>query len=281
MLDSLDAAAVAAGAPPAWTALRRHQYEIDELNVYPVPDGDTGTNLVLTVSVGLAGAVRRAETPADLATDDRLAGLRCMARGALLGARGQLRRDRLAVAARHGRRAGRRARRPAAGRWRTALTAAATRPAYAAVAEPVEGTVLSVATRRGRRRHRRPTPTTSPRWCGPPPRARPRRWPVPPSSCRCWPGPASSTPAAGAWSCCSTRWSRSSTGPGAAADGAAGPGGPRPRAADGHPRDRLGRVRLRGAVPARRRTTTAVEALRATLAGLGDSLVVVGSGAPA
>ena len=40
----------AAGAPPAWTALRRHQAEIDELNVYPVPDGDTGTNLVLTVT---------------------------------------------------------------------------------------------------------------------------------------------------------------------------------------------------------------------------------------
>src|SRR5712691_2827095 len=29
-------------------ALRAHRREIDSLNVYPVPDGDTGTNLVLT-----------------------------------------------------------------------------------------------------------------------------------------------------------------------------------------------------------------------------------------
>ena len=28
--------------------LRRHREEIDSLNVYPVPDGDTGTNLLMT-----------------------------------------------------------------------------------------------------------------------------------------------------------------------------------------------------------------------------------------
>jgi dihydroxyacetone kinase-like predicted kinase len=29
-------------------ALERHRDEIDSLNVFPVPDGDTGTNLLLT-----------------------------------------------------------------------------------------------------------------------------------------------------------------------------------------------------------------------------------------
>ena len=30
-------------------ALRDHQEELNRLNVYPVPDGDTGTNMALTV----------------------------------------------------------------------------------------------------------------------------------------------------------------------------------------------------------------------------------------
>ena len=29
-------------------ALRAHREEIDSLNVFPVPDGDTGTNMLLT-----------------------------------------------------------------------------------------------------------------------------------------------------------------------------------------------------------------------------------------
>ena len=51
----------------------------------------------------------------------------------------------------------------------------------------------------------------------------------------------------------------------------------RARAAGDGPGDRLGRVRLRGAVPARRRGRRG-RALRAELAALGDSLVVVGTG---
>jgi len=35
------------GAGLAW--LERHQAAINALNVYPVPDGDTGTNMLLTV----------------------------------------------------------------------------------------------------------------------------------------------------------------------------------------------------------------------------------------
>ncbi|MBM0229737.1 hypothetical protein [Micromonospora sp. ATA51] len=50
MLDTLDAAAVRRWCASGLAAMRRHQGEIDDLNVYPVPDGDTGTNLVLTLT---------------------------------------------------------------------------------------------------------------------------------------------------------------------------------------------------------------------------------------
>jgi hypothetical protein len=115
------------------TTLRAHQREIDELNVYPVPDGDTGTNLALTWAAGHE-AVVTAEPGADP--------LAVLARGALLGARGnsgvivsQLLRglaDALAGS-------------PAGGKELAVALRAAADSAWAAVAEPVEGTVLSVA----------------------------------------------------------------------------------------------------------------------------------------
>jgi fatty acid kinase len=140
VLDSLDAAAIRRWCALGLEALRRHQVEIDELNVYPVPDGDTGTNLVLTVHSAwteLTGA-----TEEELARLGRV--LSCMARGALLGARGnsgvivsQLLRgtaDALAEVP------------VARGRALAEALTAAAKAGYAAVAEPVEGTVLSVAT---------------------------------------------------------------------------------------------------------------------------------------
>jgi DAK2 domain fusion protein YloV len=146
VLDRLDATAVRRWCAAGLDALRRHQVEIDELNVYPVPDGDTGTNLVLTVAS--AWDALDAQPDAGSAADGEIARLarvlRCMARGALLGARGnsgvivsQILRgtaDALADV-------------PAArGRAMADALAAAAKAAYAAVAEPVEGTVLSVAT---------------------------------------------------------------------------------------------------------------------------------------
>jgi DAK2 domain fusion protein YloV len=152
VLDSLDAAAVRRWCAVGLDALRRHQVEIDELNVYPVPDGDTGTNLVLTVASAWEALVAEPEDrPAGGLVADveneiaRLARvLHCMARGALLGARGnsgviisQILRgtaDALAVVP------------VARGRALADALSAAAKAGYAAVAEPVEGTVLSVAT---------------------------------------------------------------------------------------------------------------------------------------
>lgn len=56
-LDTLDATAVRRWAFRARDALAQHRHRIDALNVYPVPDGDTGTNLYLTFHAGLEGLV--------------------------------------------------------------------------------------------------------------------------------------------------------------------------------------------------------------------------------
>ena len=45
----LDAATVAAWCALCVRSLDEHRQEIDDLNVFPVPDGDTGTNLLLTL----------------------------------------------------------------------------------------------------------------------------------------------------------------------------------------------------------------------------------------
>jgi uncharacterized protein len=158
VLDSLDAAAVHHWCAAGLDALRRHQREIDELNVYPVPDGDTGTNLVLTVTSAQQALDEEPDEiglpdPSDRPDPDTSTGrgeaarlgraLRRMARGALLGARGNSgvilsqiltgMADALAEAQEAGGRALARALREAE------------EAAYAAVAEPVEGTLLSVA----------------------------------------------------------------------------------------------------------------------------------------
>ncbi len=122
-------------------ALGTAREEIDALNVYPVPDGDTGTNLFLTVEAAV-----QAIGPV---TDDDVPGLvRAAARGALLGARGnsgvilsQLLRGISESIARTAL-AGRRTLTPAD--FANALTEAA-ELGYDAVAHPVEGTMLSVA----------------------------------------------------------------------------------------------------------------------------------------
>ena len=65
----------------ARAAIEAHRRRIDDLNVYPVPDGDTGTNLTLTVravSEQLVG-----DGP-----DDRAGLAKEISRAALMGARG-------------------------------------------------------------------------------------------------------------------------------------------------------------------------------------------------
>jgi uncharacterized protein len=107
----------------AEAALERNRARIDDLNVYPVPDGDTGTNMLLTVR-----AVREALESGD---DD-------LVRAALLGARGnsgvilsQIVRGAVEGYGEDGSVA-------------TALRRGSD-AAYAAVREPAEGTILTVS----------------------------------------------------------------------------------------------------------------------------------------
>lgn len=82
VLQALDQAAVRRWAAACCAALAEHREEIDRLNVFPVPDGDTGTNLLATVRAAF-DAVRRLAKDAGLRS-----ALGALARGALMGARG-------------------------------------------------------------------------------------------------------------------------------------------------------------------------------------------------
>jgi DAK2 domain fusion protein YloV len=77
-----DAAQARSWCAASLAKLRRHRDEINGLNVFPVPDADTGTNLVLTVRSACRSL-------AEMTEKDQVGGvLRAAARGALLGARG-------------------------------------------------------------------------------------------------------------------------------------------------------------------------------------------------
>ncbi|HLY33229.1 MAG TPA: DAK2 domain-containing protein, partial [Jatrophihabitantaceae bacterium] len=81
MLDALDADAVRRWSRVALESMRAHQAEIDAINVFPVPDADTGTNLLLTLLVA-DDAVRAGATASAGAV------LADLSRAAVLGARG-------------------------------------------------------------------------------------------------------------------------------------------------------------------------------------------------
>ncbi len=82
MTQLLEASVVRAWMAQSVDLLGRAREEIDRLNVYPVPDGDTGTNLYLTVEAGFDAADTEPATAGLVETID------ATARGTLLGARG-------------------------------------------------------------------------------------------------------------------------------------------------------------------------------------------------
>jgi DAK2 domain fusion protein YloV len=114
-------------------ALRSHQEELNRLNVYPVPDGDTGTNMALTLE-SVAHELATAEAMGEVCT--------AMSRGSLMGARGnsgvilsQILRGVAEVCS------------PLATLGPRELATAMRRAAdaaYEAVLRPVEGTILTV-----------------------------------------------------------------------------------------------------------------------------------------
>lgn len=119
--------------------LAEHRAEIDELNVFPVPDGDTGTNMTATARAAL-------EALSDLETDaDREERSRAIARAALRGARGnsgvilsQVLRALIGALTDGG---------ELDVEGLAAMFEEARELAYEAVADPVEGTILTTITR--------------------------------------------------------------------------------------------------------------------------------------
>jgi DAK2 domain fusion protein YloV len=117
-------------AHAALASLERSRQRVDDLNVYPVPDGDTGTNMTMT-----ARAVVEELDQTD--TDERVALLKQVTRAALMGARGNsgvILSQIIRGAA------------EALGRDETLAEVfrSASDAAYRAVRQPVEGTMLSV-----------------------------------------------------------------------------------------------------------------------------------------
>jgi DAK2 domain fusion protein YloV len=117
-------------------ALEERKQEINDLNVYPVPDGDTGTNLALTMR-SLIDAV--AKLSDDLPADELCAAI---SQAALMGARGnsgvilsQIIRGAMETFSREG---------PVTGNVLAEAFLNATETAYRAVRKPVEGTILTV-----------------------------------------------------------------------------------------------------------------------------------------
>lgn len=132
-------------------ALAEAREEIDALNVFPVPDGDTGTNMFLTMeSASVAMDEAFAALPEEIAgTDEQVDAMAALSgaiiKGALLGARGnsgvilsQILRGMVKVDPISGN-----SLKPTAEAVRAGLRQAADM-AYAAVGKPKEGTILSV-----------------------------------------------------------------------------------------------------------------------------------------
>ncbi len=137
VLDTLDAAALGQVIGEYRDALRSHQEVINRLNVFPVPDGDTGTNMALTIESVVAEL-------ADLDQPDMAATCKAIAHGSLMGARGnsgvilsQLLRGIMDVLNETGSV-------PGPGELARGLTLA-DKLAREAVMRPVEGTILTVA----------------------------------------------------------------------------------------------------------------------------------------
>ena len=132
-LERLDAGHLKATVTAYRDALRTHQERVNRLNVYPVPDGDTGTNMALTLE-SVVAAIEGAE--------DMPSVCEAISHGSLMGARGnsgvilsQILRG-IADECKQ--------RDSADGRCVSVALAQATDAAYGAVMRPVEGTILTV-----------------------------------------------------------------------------------------------------------------------------------------
>src|SRR3954453_11715532 len=115
--------------------LEAHVEDINALNVYPVPDGDTGSNMLATVKAALAEAESSAGQPAD-----RIGA--AISFGALMGARGNS--GVITSQIFRGMAEGMAGKTRFNGLDLAHSLSVGTQTAYKAVVKPVEGTILTV-----------------------------------------------------------------------------------------------------------------------------------------
>lgn len=115
--------------------LERHRDIINALNVFPVPDGDTGTNMLLTTR----SVIEECHQAAGSSAGDVMA---AMAHGALLGARGNS--GVILSQFFHGLAQGLRGKDRCNGDDLAQALQLASKAAYSAVSKPVDGTMLTV-----------------------------------------------------------------------------------------------------------------------------------------
>ncbi len=134
-LERLNTAALRDTVRTFRDAVRDHAHGLNRLNVYPVPDGDTGTNMARTLDAVVAEMDGAAHDDHDATCD-------AISHGSLMGARGnsgvilsQIMRGFAGTVKEHADVQG--------VRFAEALQAAAT-GAYDAVLKPIEGTILTV-----------------------------------------------------------------------------------------------------------------------------------------
>jgi DAK2 domain fusion protein YloV len=134
-LERLDTRALREVITTFRDTVRQHAGGLNRLNVYPVPDGDTGTNMARTLDAVVAEMETASEEDLDATCD-------AISHGSLMGARGnsgvilsQILRG-LVTTLKHGAEA-------SGHKVAEALTAASA-GAYQAVLRPIEGTILTV-----------------------------------------------------------------------------------------------------------------------------------------
>jgi hypothetical protein len=115
--------------------LEKSAADIDALNVFPVPDGDTGTNMLLTMRSSVEEAYQTHDTSAATIAQ-------AMAQGALMGARGNS--GVILSQIWRGLAQGLQGKKSFTGKELAAAFQQASKMAYKGISNPVEGTILTV-----------------------------------------------------------------------------------------------------------------------------------------
>ncbi len=131
---TLDGPRLCALFSDASSLLQRHVQALNAINVFPVPDGDTGTNMHLTLRAGVA---KLTDTDPDVSS-----AAQALAHGTLMGARGNS--GVILSQILHGLAIGLEGQREADGATLAAALSTASDAAYSALSEPREGTILTV-----------------------------------------------------------------------------------------------------------------------------------------